>query len=390
MFVVSEACQASAFDHELIDAVAELVDAKLTAGIHAATLPEEAVWVAQFARYDADVLNGGHSQFVGNARSNAANMLAGVVAFTKRLGLDQASHIAATALDWVTAHPGEAMAQTGFNGGIAPDLAALDQPYYQLGALAPQVAAWLRTQPWLTFVPPERVAQEQAAAEKAWIASNPAAQHAQIRFVAKRLENWFSDPVQVGLALAAGENNAGRLAHTIVQPTSPRGVFAMSDVSLGTQRTDICHYELSEAVLTVTSKAALEGEEAFLKQPIEITTEQIARVQRLALEFRMPQSLGLRWWRTAWDLDLRKTSLYELPNWAPGKFWLRLMGDGWGLKGSPEKSTFAGPVVGQESLLQEEIAARVQAVLRRGSILCRCRVPRVRVLSRAPGRVRRA
>lgn len=156
MFVVSEACQGSAFDHELIDAVAELVEAKLTAGFHAATLPEEAVWVAQFGRYDADVLNGGHSQFVGNARSNAANMLAGVVALTKRLGLDDASRIAATALDWVTAHPGEAMAQTGFNGGIAPDLAALDQPYYQLGALAQPVAAWLRAQLWLTFVPPAR------------------------------------------------------------------------------------------------------------------------------------------------------------------------------------------------------------------------------------------
>ena len=52
----------------------------------------------------------------------------------------------------------------------------------------------------------------------------------------------------------------------------------------------------------------------------------------------------------------KKISLYEIPKWEPGKFWLRWMDDTWAVKGSPEKSTFVtAPTWMGGTLSQDEI-----------------------------------
>lgn len=75
-------------------------------------------------------------------------------------------------------------------------------------------------------------------------------------------------------------------------------------------------------------------------KPINVSIIKIKRIQKLVKDFRMPESIGLRWWRMQDKLTIKRFNIYEIPKWAPGKFWLRLIADEWCVKGSPEKSTF--------------------------------------------------
>lgn len=122
-----------AADARLIEEVSDQIGQLVRAwGVPPAALPTELRAVAHLGDYLGNVLNGGHAQFVGNARAHAGDMLDDVAGLMARAGLDAHAAIAREACDWVRANPAEAARQTGFRGGIAPALEALDGPFFDL------------------------------------------------------------------------------------------------------------------------------------------------------------------------------------------------------------------------------------------------------------------
>ncbi|MDV7142091.1 hypothetical protein R3X27_05290 [Tropicimonas sp. TH_r6] len=174
------------------------------------------------------------------------------------------------------------------------------------------------------------------------------------RAVAEKARALFADPVIIGVALAAGQRNTERFARFVPSHLSGGGTpkFVLREAGGEQEAADICPYRLDERGLTPTPDAS-----HVTSGPIHISMEQIDRCQRLALEFRLPESIGLRWWHMRRPFGPDAFQLCELPRWEPGKFWLRWMEPDWAAKGSPEKSTFLCADPGRpESLSLQELA----------------------------------
>lgn len=174
-----------------------------------------------------------------------------------------------------------------------------------------------------------------------WVEANPEVRADIARHVTARMQAFFADPVQVALALAAGAGNTPRFARVGLTPPAPveagrsEGLMVFSHVGGLSVRKGICGYVYGPDGVTVTPD---EGD--VFAGPVAVPMDKIARVQRIAGEFRIPQSVGLRWWRMGAPFALKDINLHELDNWQPGKYWLRLTLPRWAVKGSPEKSTF--------------------------------------------------
>lgn len=182
--------------------------------------------------------------------------------------------------------------------------------------------------------------------------------HAKIaRETTNTVREWFADQTKVGLALVAGWGNATRFV--IEDETNclddKQGSMTLAEVRFPYMNDPAklsCNYEFKSDGLH-----AQIFEEGELTEKIHIPLEKIANVQKLAIEFRIPESVGLRWWQMPADFSTHIYGLYELPNWQPGKFWLRWTCGTWAVKGSPEKSTFVKLISDSfESFSQQEIA----------------------------------
>lgn len=131
-----------------------LLMAMLTKGFDWDELPPDLRATSALGYYIGNVLNGGHSQFVGNAFNyfgvGPARMLRDAAEAARAYRLPQTLSVIGQAQAWLAANPEEARRQTGFTGGRAPALDPLDKAL--MAADMVDEAAWLAI---LAPLPPE-------------------------------------------------------------------------------------------------------------------------------------------------------------------------------------------------------------------------------------------
>jgi hypothetical protein len=126
-------------------------------------LPAVAIQAYHADVYLGEVVNGGHSQFIGNVGIEMLPTVAGdALAGLEAMGASAQQQILQEMIDWVQAHPGEAAVQSGFNNR-APALDALDKRFYEAEdkeSMIPLAARWIAGWPELRVVPREEFASE--------------------------------------------------------------------------------------------------------------------------------------------------------------------------------------------------------------------------------------
>ncbi|WP_136441841.1 DMP19 family protein [Pacificoceanicola onchidii] len=163
-------------------------------------LPPAAIQGFHCDYYLAQVLNGGHAQFVGNTRNLLEETLRDVVAGLKAMGAKDYLILALAAQKWTRENPEEASAQTGFEGGIADALQRLDRPFFQLDRKTPLqgfIAAWIAQHPHLEVVPDADL----PAALQALAEANPERARRNAIIECASMAGQFANPLQVGTAM---------------------------------------------------------------------------------------------------------------------------------------------------------------------------------------------
>jgi hypothetical protein len=174
-------------------------------------LPQKAVQAYYADYYLAQVNNGGHSQFVGNAGGRALRFMEHALEGLRAMGADAHFALLEQAFAWVREHPDEAAKQTGFNGGIAAELKALDAPFFVADKATPMAnlsAKWILTWPELSIVDDSIVAEVRRRSA----VLNPA-RGARLRLATLQgFHRQMTDRLQVGAGLACGAIQDGKLA----------------------------------------------------------------------------------------------------------------------------------------------------------------------------------
>lgn len=153
--------------------------------------------------YFAQVMNGGHSQFIGNTGvamlpTTSADALAGL----KAMGANAQHQILQEMMAWVKANANEAAAQNGFSQR-APALEALDTRFYEAERQEPMIplaARWIANWPEL-----QTVAADQYASEIERLAQlHPHWSQRQIWRSVRRIRFQMTDRVEITVAAACG------------------------------------------------------------------------------------------------------------------------------------------------------------------------------------------
>ncbi|CUH75022.1 DUF4375 domain-containing protein [Tropicibacter naphthalenivorans] len=153
--------------------------------------------------YLAQVSNGGHSQFVHNAGAARKAVFRDVIAGLGAMGAQDMLLLARSAWKWVQENPEEADKQTGFEGGIAPEMKRLDSPFFMLNKKTPlqgMIAAWIASLPDLRII---EDADWQDEVTKAVLA-NPDRMRRVETATVRRITAELSDQLRLSAALAAG------------------------------------------------------------------------------------------------------------------------------------------------------------------------------------------
>lgn len=149
----------------------------------------------------AQVLNGGHAQFVGNSGALLGPILDDVVAGLQAMGAQDYLTSVQVMVDWIAANPEEASLQTGFTGGIAPELKALDAPFFEMNRAQPlqrHIADWIAAQPNLKVIDDMSL----PTALSAMMQMNPEYETRDTALEILTLEQMFNDPLRMGLGMA--------------------------------------------------------------------------------------------------------------------------------------------------------------------------------------------
>ncbi len=151
--------------------------------------------------YLAQVLNGGHAQFVGNSGALLPLIIDDILTGLEAMGARNYLELARSMADWVAANPDEAALQTGFTGGIAAELAALDAPFFALNRSQPLqrfIADWIAGQPNLKVIDDVSL----PSVLSAMMEMNPEFETRDTALEILTLEQMFSDPLRIGLGMA--------------------------------------------------------------------------------------------------------------------------------------------------------------------------------------------
>ncbi|WP_068117013.1 DMP19 family protein [Tropicimonas marinistellae] len=140
----------------IVGAVVDYVNHLVSSGHYTRDeIPPEAIQAYHCDYYYAQVTNGGHAQFVGNSLRNLEFVLSDIDEGLRTAGADDYLAIFAKMGEWILANPKDARKQTGFEGGIAPELEALDAPFYALDdnpGMTEYLARWISGLPNLKIV----------------------------------------------------------------------------------------------------------------------------------------------------------------------------------------------------------------------------------------------
>ncbi|MBE1283525.1 MAG: DUF4375 domain-containing protein [Rhodobacteraceae bacterium] len=188
----------------LVQAVVNYVNFMINTGrFNRTELPPGAIQAYHCDYYLAQVNNGGHAQFVGNCGGNLSFTLPDIVDGLTAMKAKEHLKLAKKMARWVKKNPDEAEEQTGFEGGIAPELAALDAPFFELEkdhSITLMNARWIATWEHLEVV-------EDAKFEAVLNSSADMNPHKQTREAAAQVAQiavCLSDPLRLGLGMAAG------------------------------------------------------------------------------------------------------------------------------------------------------------------------------------------
>jgi hypothetical protein len=171
-------------------------------------LVQKAVQIYCADYYLAQVMNGGHSQFINNCRANAPYMWSGARLGLAGMGAGAHAGILDRMVAWAQANPQVAEMQTGFDGGRAEALDELDDIFLAIEKTTPMIGVstrWILKWPELRVV--EDAGYEQALSDLAGM--NPARAERQVaRRIAgfrHRIDDWLH--VSIGMATAAASTN---------------------------------------------------------------------------------------------------------------------------------------------------------------------------------------
>ncbi|KUF09714.1 DMP19 family protein [Pseudoponticoccus marisrubri] len=153
--------------------------------------------------YLAQVLNGGHAQFVGNTRALLKPTLADLLEGLEQMRAPNYLLLVRRMTKWVDDNPDKVEEQTGFEGGIDPVLQTLDSPFFKLDRATPLrrfIATWLAGHPALEPVPDARLrdTMQQIAEE------NPARDYRRQILEMARIDGMMTTPPYLPLSVAAG------------------------------------------------------------------------------------------------------------------------------------------------------------------------------------------
>ncbi len=316
-------------------------------------------------RWTGEVDNGGHSQFLGNKRERAAPMLRRIAGLLRNSGAERYASIAERAADWILENPAEAACQTGFGDRIAKALEALDQEYREIGGtkpLAAGVLGWLRSREDIRLVPLASLETEIEREALRAKTEMPEVHRWIVRAVADECRQWLSDPFNIGVSLASGKVPGGHL-FTPFSPEAPAKQLNKTYVALvsevgGQKNTEPGYFLCDEQGVRIYKGLFVSGEPV-----VEVTRREIERASKMALAFRLPESVALRWMPMGREFSINVRHMQVMPGsrWRPDK-WRILWhgGASWAVKGSPNRSTFMNlDTLFRETLMQEDIATRI-------------------------------
>ncbi len=191
----------------LFQAVSDFADAMHDIGLYEpAEIPANSVRAQAINRYMAEVMNGGHHQYIHNclASTNESSEIVwqSIADGLSAIGADAHLEIFLQMRGWVGANPLESQAQTGFEGGRAEDLDELDRRFHELEqseSLVSKCTAWLALLPELRDVPDD----ELAPLLQTIIDANPKRQRRLIGERIQRIECMLQDRFQLAMGMAA-------------------------------------------------------------------------------------------------------------------------------------------------------------------------------------------
>ena len=195
-----EAIRADRENQHLVQAVIEFVN-NMTGHCryHLAEINEKAVQVDYTNYYCAQVIDGGHSQFIHNSRSNTQNIFADACTGLSEMGAEMQLAILKEMIGWVEANPDEARQLAEINGSQPGFLEELDRAFHTANIEAPMMrlsAEWILSWPELRIV--EDDDYEQAIRHLAFL--NP---QREFRLTAGRI-SFFRDQMTDRLRVAIG------------------------------------------------------------------------------------------------------------------------------------------------------------------------------------------
>jgi hypothetical protein len=195
--------------YKLVSALIDFVNTMFDVGqFNRNEISVKAVQAYHTDYYQQQVLNGGHSQFVHNALENLPFLIIDVKAALASISAAHHASIFDRFADWVTAHPQEAKQQTGFAGGIAPELKTIDTEFFtdrQGPDLSRRLADWILSWPELRIV--DDADYNEAMRRAATM--NPMREARQALKSVARLMFLTSDWLRVGVGLACGATEMG-------------------------------------------------------------------------------------------------------------------------------------------------------------------------------------
>jgi len=213
---VSQAALASVGEpHKLYHEIKNFYDFLVRYEFEQERFPTSFIAAAQFLTYVGEVQNGGHSQFVGNLFPNSGLFLQCISKFCGRNGLREIADITTKAGEWVINYPAAAAKQTGFEGGLNDFLSELDSRFFglDLAAISGKFDDIVRQK--LDLRPYDGSgAEERVAARNAWLSWDEEPKWVIARKVYPELRKLFSDPMNVGLALASSQIGTTCAFHT--------------------------------------------------------------------------------------------------------------------------------------------------------------------------------
>lgn len=190
--------------HLLIAAVVDYVNFLIyDANFRRDEIPQEALQAFHCDYYCTQVTAGGHSRFIGNSRRMLGVTLVDVIAGVTAMGAADYARIVLQMVEWARGNPAEAQAQTGLQGGIAPELAALDRPFLDLDETDPfhwHLSHWIAGLDILQVVPDDMLPQVRAGIRtmNERVADRP------VLPAIASYDYLLSDPLQLGLGFAGG------------------------------------------------------------------------------------------------------------------------------------------------------------------------------------------